>query len=222
LQQLPPAKNLLPPNAAEEFRYLLARGYPRAASLDLVGNRHNLNRNQRQVLHRGVFSPREAETRRAKLVSFEDLSGVPVALDGYNVIITVESSVRGRSLIMADDDVVRDIAGVSSSHRADEITFRVMDCVTEILQEARVAKVMALFLSSMSKSGELASELGRRMAERKIEGESRTEKAVERVIPHLAEIVITANSAIMDRSKKIFDLAGFIITEKMNKKLLRM
>jgi hypothetical protein len=190
--------------------------------LDLVGNRHNLNRNQRQILHRGVFSPREAEARRAKLVSFPDLSGAPVALDGYNVIITLESSVRGRPLLMADDGVARDIAGISSSHRADEITLQVMNRVTEILEEAQVAKVTALFLSSMSKSGELAAEFGKRLMARKIEGDCRTEKAVERVLPHLAEIAITANSAIMDRSQKVFDLAGFIIVEKMKRKISRL
>jgi hypothetical protein len=222
LQPLFPLEYLPPPNAVEEFRYLLARGYPKSASLDLVGNRHDLNRHQRRILHRGVCSPLEAETRRARLVSFSDLSGASVAIDGYNVIITLESAVKERTLLLADDGVVRDIAGISSSYRAAEVTFRMMGCIAETLLEAKVAKVAALFLSSMSKSGELASEFGKILKAKGMEGESKIEKAVERILPRLAEIVMTANSAIMDQAQKVFDLAGFIITKKMNKNILRL
>ncbi len=42
--------------AAEDFRYLLNRGYPRKATLELVGNRYGLTFDERHLLHRGVFS----------------------------------------------------------------------------------------------------------------------------------------------------------------------
>jgi hypothetical protein len=41
-------------------------------------------------------------------------------------------------------------------------------------------------------------------------------------LPHLAEIVITADSAIMDRSQKVFDLSGFIILEKVKRTIPRL
>ena len=53
--------------AAADFRYLLNRGYPREASLTLVGNRYDLPREARQILHRGVFADEVAQARRAKL-----------------------------------------------------------------------------------------------------------------------------------------------------------
>ncbi|RPJ04542.1 MAG: DUF434 domain-containing protein, partial [Deltaproteobacteria bacterium] len=46
--------------AAEDFHYLLNRGYPRKAALELVGNRYCLVYDQRHLLHRGVFSEEEA------------------------------------------------------------------------------------------------------------------------------------------------------------------
>ena len=47
--------------------YLLAKNYPRQASLNLVGNRYNLPGADRQLLHRGVFAPVVAAQRRRKL-----------------------------------------------------------------------------------------------------------------------------------------------------------
>jgi hypothetical protein len=187
--------------------------------LELVGNRHALGRDQRHILHRGIFSPLESGIRRAKLVSFQELRGNSIALDGYNVIVTLESALMGRPLLIADDRVVRDIAGISSGHRVDEITGQAMNQVAETLREARVERVTALFLSSMSKSGELAFEFGRLLKDMGLDACSRTERAVEKMLPRLGGIVVTASSTIIDRSQKVFDLAGFIIVERMNRKI---
>jgi hypothetical protein len=53
--------------AAKDFRYLLDRGYPRQASLALVGNHYELDRAARQLLHRGVFAGEVAQARKKKL-----------------------------------------------------------------------------------------------------------------------------------------------------------
>jgi Protein of unknown function (DUF434) len=73
--RLPTRKTELPmteswpnlPEAAADFRFLLARGYPRKAALALVGNRYGLDEIARRLLHRGVFAPEVAVARRAKL-----------------------------------------------------------------------------------------------------------------------------------------------------------
>ena len=64
--------------AAADFRFLLARGYPRKNALDLVGNRYHLNHTARQLLHRGVFAPVAAGARRAKLRRLRDLPGLKI------------------------------------------------------------------------------------------------------------------------------------------------
>ncbi|MGZ3514587.1 MAG: DUF434 domain-containing protein, partial [Thermodesulfobacteriota bacterium] len=54
--------------AARDFRFLLNRGYPRKAALELVGNRYGLTSDERHLLHRGVFSDSDSESRRKKKV----------------------------------------------------------------------------------------------------------------------------------------------------------
>ena len=108
--------------AAQDFRYLLARGYPRQAALTLVGNRYQLTGAARQILHRGVFDPEVAAQRRLKLRPVGDLSGRPLALDGHNVVITLESALRGIPVTAADDGFIRDIGQISHTFRPSSLT----------------------------------------------------------------------------------------------------
>ena len=121
--------------AAEDFLYLLDRGYPRSASLELVGNRHNLNAKHREVLHRGVFAHKEARERRDRLVGIERLVGLKLLVDGHNVLITTESGLAGRTLIAANDGVIRDVARISHRYRISTLTRQAIDLLFQVLHE---------------------------------------------------------------------------------------
>jgi hypothetical protein len=108
--------------AATDFRYLLARGYPRGAALTLVGNRYHLDHTARQLLHRGGFAPEIAAARRAKLRRLADLPGMPLALDGHNVLITLECALKGLPLVAADDGFIRDVGQVSRGFKVSPAT----------------------------------------------------------------------------------------------------
>ena len=86
---------------------------PGRNALDLVGNRYGLDEIARQLLHRGVFAPEVAAARRAKLRLLRDVPGRPLALDGHNVLITLECAGRGLPLVAADDGFIRDVGEIS-------------------------------------------------------------------------------------------------------------
>ena len=108
--------------AAVDFLYLMDRGYPRNSSLQLVGNRYNLDRLMREILHRGIFPHQEANRRRDRLVNPEKLVDCRLLVDGHNVIITTESGLAGLPLIFANDGLIRDVAGVSHRYRISSRT----------------------------------------------------------------------------------------------------
>jgi hypothetical protein len=112
-------------SASEDYRFLLDRGYPPEASLTLVGNRYDLPFGQREMLRRSVVSRNIAEDRGKKLLSIEELEGRTLAVDGFNVLITLEGVLEGRPLVLADDGVVRDIARLSSAYRPLRATRKV-------------------------------------------------------------------------------------------------
>jgi hypothetical protein len=200
--------------AIEDFRYLKNRNYPDKAALKLVSDHHRLNSIQRNCLFRSVFSTSESQQRRAKLTTAGNVAGNLLGVDWYNVLITVESYLKGYPVFISDDGLVRDSSGVHGSYKAGKITER---GITEILSALAVLKPvrLELFLDSpISHSGEMAEKLREEL--------SRAAALPHRVsvfpsadfpLKSFTGIVATSDSSIIDRLQvqKVFDLARFVI-----------
>jgi hypothetical protein len=200
---------------AEDFRYLLGRGYPRKNSLELVGNRYNLKKDERELLHRGIFAPGDAARRRRKLLGLEAIEDADVAVDGYNVLITVEAAICQKPLILADDGLIRDIWGVSSAYKMRDVTFRTIDLITEVFEGHHPKSVVFLFDSPISKSGDLARYVVDRLRRGGLAGEARAVRVPESILIGYPGVVATSDSAIIDRVKDVIDLAGHVIRNRV-------
>ena len=201
--------------AADDFRFLLNRGYPRDASLSLVGNRYNLDRDHRQLLRRGVFAASVAGERRSKKVSLAEIRGKAVAIDGYNCLITLESALMAKTIVLADDAFIRDISGVSGTYRDAPETTQALDLIIDLLIAAASAEVLFLLDSPISGSGKLAARIRGLMAERGLSGDAQAVKVPERVMVGYQGIIATSDTALIDQSEQVFDLAGHLITQHL-------
>ena len=201
--------------AAEDFRYLLNRGYPRKATLEIVGNRYGLTYDERHLLHRGVFSDKDSESRRSKIVSIKAIQGKDLAIDGHNVLITVEAGLSGRPLILADDGFVRDISGVSGGFKKTEVTEKAIRLIVTSLKGWRPRQALFLFDAPISKSGILAQELRALLKKEGLPGDALAVNVPETTLIGFKGIVATSDTAIIDRSKRAVDLAGNIIRTKI-------
>jgi len=201
--------------AAKDFRHLLDRGYPRKASLELVGNRYNLNFDERHLLHRGVFSDADSEARRTKIISVEAVRNKDLAIDGHNVLITVEAGLSGRPLILADDGFVRDISGLSGSFKKTEMTDKAIRLIVTFLKKWKPRHTLFIFDAPISKSGILAQELRTLLKKEGLPGDALAVKVPERTLIGFQGVVATSDTAIIDRSEKVIDLAGDIIRTKI-------
>ncbi len=206
--------------AAKDFLFLLDRGYPRKGSLELVGTRYQLDRLHRNLLHRGVFSTKESSLRRQKLVSINRVNGVNLAIDGYNIIITLESGLKGLPLIDAYDGVIRDVAEVSGQYKITEVTEVAINLVFDLLHHLKPAHTLILLDAPISFSGTFASKLREMMKERHIVGDALAVKVPERKLKDFHGIVATSDSALIDQSEKVADIAGHIIKETIKCKSL--
>jgi len=215
------SKNLQ--KAAEDFRHLLNRGYPRKATLEIVGNRYGLTFDERHLLHRGVFSDADSESRRSKIVSIKAIQGKDLAIDGHNVLITVEAGLSGRPLILADDGFVRDISGLSGSFKKTVVTEKALQVIVTFLKNWRPRHVLFLFDAPISKSGILAQELRDLLKKEGLPGDALAMKVPEKTLIGFQGLVATSDTAIIDRSEKVIDLAGNIIRKKIGSmSLLRL
>lgn len=201
--------------AAEDFRYLLNRGFPRKASLEMVGNRYGLTFDERHLLHRGVFSDADSEARRKRIVFPKAIQNKDLAIDGHNVLITVEAGLSSRPLILADDGFVRDISGLSRSFKKTEITERAFELIIRFLKKWRPRQTLFLFDAPLSKSGILARELRSLLRKEGLPGDALAKKVPEKTLIGFQGVVATSDTAIIDRSEKVIDLAGNIIRTKI-------
>jgi hypothetical protein len=201
--------------AAIDFRYLLNRVYPRKASLELVGNHYQLSFDERHLLHRGVFSHGDARKRMGKKVSLQKISGQELAIDGYNVVITIEAALSGRPLIFGDDGFLRDISGLSGNFRRTRRTEESLQLIYALLKERKPRRTMFLFDAPISKSGKLAEEVRRHLQEMGIPGDAEAVRVPEDILIGFPGIVATSDTAIIDQSARIVDLAGFLIRQRV-------
>jgi len=200
------------PEAAADFRFLLSRGYPRAAALTLVGNRYNLDHTTRQLLHRGVFAPEIAAARRAKLRLLRELPGLPLALDGHNVLITLECARRGVPLVAADDGWLRDVGQVSRSFRPSAAT-EVLALLAAYLARHTSGTLAVYYDAPLSFSGELAKLTGELWSTKGLKVTAQAVPVPERELAGFPGAIATSDTALIDAHDPVVDLAGEIIRQ---------
>jgi hypothetical protein len=116
-----------------EFSWLLTRGYAPDSALKLVGDRYGLTARQRMAVRRSSCSDPSREQRRAKQVAAAQARGQTVAVDGYNVLITIESALSGALIFIGRDGCCRDIASIHGTYRKIEETVPAIELILDSL-----------------------------------------------------------------------------------------
>ena len=202
-------------NAAEDFRYFLNRGYPRKAALEWVGNRYGLIFDERHLLHRGIFSESDSKSRRKKRVAVERARNKNLVIDGHNVLITTEAGLSGRPLVLGDDGFIRDISGLSGNFKKTERTEKALQLVLDILKQIKPQKTLFLFDAPISMSGELAQQVRSRLKKENLPGDAMAIRVPEKVLIGFPGLIATSDTAIIDQSNQVVDLAGYVLSQKM-------
>jgi hypothetical protein len=198
-------------HAAADFFFLQNRSYPRQAALELVGNRYRLTAFERHLLHRGIFSQREAVSRRAKRVRGAAWQNELLVVDGHNVQITIESYIESRPLLKANDGAMRDLAGQSARFRLSETSAMALDMIFRFFREFPPQNVVFLFDAPMNRSGELASMYRERLKGAGLQGDAHAVAVPEREFPQEKHVVASSDQAILNESTKWIDLACRVI-----------
>ncbi len=185
----------------------------------MVGNRYQLVSDQRHLLHRGVFSDSDSKSRRKKRISINRIGNKDLVIDGYNVLITIEAGLSGRPFVLGDDGFIRDISGLSGNFKKTDETDEALQLIFDFIKQVKSRKTLLLFDSPISRSGELAQEVRDGLKRENLSGDAIAVRVPEKILIGFPGIIATSDTAIIDQSKKVVDLAGYIIMNLPRRRL---
>ncbi|MFQ6129910.1 MAG: DUF434 domain-containing protein [Candidatus Hadarchaeaceae archaeon] len=192
-------------DAVRDLRYLLNRGYPRDSAVNFVANHYRLPLNQRHLLARCVFSRQEVAEHRRKSVRASAVRGKRLGVDGYNVLITLESILTRKRVVRCDDGYVRDLRAIFGKYRVSPATSRALTELLRIIVGAKPSYVEFLFDKQVSRSGELAGMVRQRLEQMKLKGGAQATGGVDLKLRSF-DVVASSDRAIIGRANAIWDI----------------
>jgi len=197
--------------AMADFALLLTKGYADNSALKLVGDHFALTQRQRLALMRAACSDQQKQARIAKRIETVDLAGRAVAIDGYNLLITVEAAMSGAYIFRGRDGCLRDLAGIHGTYRKVEETVPAIILIGSFLETIGVPRTLWLLDSPVSNSGRLKTLLGERARENDWDWEIRLSTNPDAELKLTDMIVASTDSVILDNCTRWTNLGTAII-----------
>jgi hypothetical protein len=218
-------ENLLKP--ARDIRSLLLWGYPKFSTINFVADHSRLSVEERYILTRVIMPPDKIVSRINKRVACKYIRDKDLLLDGYNVLLSVDSLLKKEPLWLCDDGYIRDTRYYFSKTKQAEDIEEPLDLLLKFLSEAHPKSAIFLLDAQISRSGELAGLIRRKMKEWEIPGEARTSKTADLELktegrdPEKDLIVVTSDGIVIDSVLRALDLPACLM-EKLGIEPVRL
>ncbi len=203
--------------AVADVSWLLGRDYAPDSTLALAGNRYSLAARQRLAVMRCACGEERRNGRMARRVRSSDLAGERLHVDGYNVLTTVEAAFAGGVLLRGRDTCLRDMASVHGSYRRVEETGPALLAIGTVVAALGASGCDWLLDRPISNSGRLRAILLELAAARGWDWSVELVPDPDPILARSSGIVATSDSAILDRAKRWFGLAGEVIRRECSR-----
>jgi len=208
-------------DATSDLKFLLNRGYQKRMALDFVGNHYLLDKEERNFLQRTVFSHEKSQDRKNRLVPLCKIKGKTLLIDGYNVLITIESIfLSDGSVVICDDGVLRDVNAVFGKYKFKKNTENVINSIIALIKIYQPQMVRFSYDSQVSYSGELSKLTEQILKTHELSGSAETAPNVDYQLVKLSHdtdgVVATSDGIIIDKVQQVLDIPCFM--HKIKKK----
>jgi len=201
--------------ALRDFSLFLSKGYADKSALKLVGDHFSLTQRQRLAVMRSACSDQQQRRRIEHRVEIADLAGQPIAIDGYNLLITIEAAMSGAFVFQGRDGCLRDLAGLHGTYRQVDETVPALTLIGEFLGALGVAAVLWLLDSPVSNSGRLKTRIGQLAGERRWDWDVRLSTNPDAELKRTDLIVVSTDSVILDHCARWTNLGTEIIMTRV-------
>ena len=202
-------------SALADYSLLLTKGYAEKSALKLVGDKFSLTQRQRMAVMRSACSDGQLSSRSEHRIEAKNLAGQSVAVDGYNVLITVEAAMSGGVIFAGRDGCFRDLASIHGTYRKVTETIPALQLIGEFLKEAGVTKTLLLLDSPVSNSGRLKTLIGQLADQNNWDWEIELLLSPDAELKKTDLIVASSDSVILDGCRRWVNLATEIIKQKL-------
>ncbi len=203
-------------DAVSDLAWLETRGYAEKSALQIVGNRYQLTERQRSAVLRCACSDGARRLRRQREITNDtDVDGARVEVDGYNLLITIESALSGGVVLVGRDGCYRDLASLHGNYRAVEETRPAIESVAAVLEELSPDAVTWYLDAPVSNSGRLAGVIRDLARDGGWPWEVHLVPDPDRTLVASHEVVVSADSAILDGCERWLDLARLVVTRRV-------
>lgn len=162
------------------------------------------------MLLRCILPADLALQRMNKALPLQAISGRVLHVDGYNVLITVESLLLGHTVYLCDDGFLRDTRGFFYSNKRAQAAPEALSQTLDLLKEAGPSFVRLLFDQQISLSGELAARARHLLKERSMRGEALSLRDVDHQLKCSFGIIASSDGAVIDNCDSAIDLPAEI------------
>lgn len=204
--------------AAREYAWLLSHAYASDAALKLVGDHYQLAARQRMALRRATCTDESLARRRATCVATGELACEPVAVDGYNVLITIESALAGGLILVGRDGCHRDLASVHGTYRRVEETEPALRLIMSYVSALAVPHVDWYLDAPVSNSGRLKVMMAELLDTLDVPPGTWNIELVDspdRLLQAGGHTVVTTDSAVLDRCPRWCNLAAELVNARV-------
>lgn len=199
--------------AVRDYSWLMSRGYPENAGMKLVGDRYRLVERQRKAVLRASCADASLTHRAVHEIDKAGMEGSDIVIDGYNLLITIESGLAGGIILDCRDDCYRDIASVHGTYRRVEETIPALTIIGDALTAMGTNSVLIYLDKPVSNSGRLRWLMEDIAREHGFNWEVWLVNNPDReIIKKLDVVTISSDRWVLDRSHHWFNLNAEILS----------
>ena len=201
--------------AIDDYSFLKSRGYGMNSVLEIVGNRYRLNKRQQNAILRIGASEQEIQLRKSKELLPKDLKNKTVSIDGFNLLILLESALSGAYIFRGRDGTYRDISSVHGSYKRVQKTETAILLVGNILKKMEVASVEWYLDAPISNSGRLKTMLLEISKNQLFNWSVELVNNPDKVLAENCKIVVSSDGWVIDHAVNWFNIGGHLIQNEL-------
>lgn len=207
--------------AVHDLSWLLTRSYPDRASIKIVGDRYRLTQRHRKALYRAACSDEALQHRQSVMVPHLELSGSDMAIDGYNLLISIEAALAGGYLFHCRDGCYRDIASVHGTYRRVEETLPALTMIGITLQNLGLQTINWFLDKPVSNSGRLKVLMYEIAGKYEFPWNIRLVNNPDKTLAQQEnQIIVSSDGWVLDQVKAAFNLHRYIVDNIPNAKII--